>query len=312
MSVFLTPDRRPFFGGHLLPPGEAPGQPVVPDGAGRPRRRLGRTAGARWRSRPRSWRRPSAPRSVLGRPVDDSAWVPGGRPRRPRPAGGGDGRPGRPVRRHLGRVRPAPKFPQPTLLELCLRLARASRRPTGLSGWPPPPWTPWPPAASTTTWAEGSPATPPTPSGGPPLREDALRPGRPVARLPARLAGHRAARLPPGGRRGSWPMWRHRPHPTGGALLRRGRRLRGGGGQVLRLDPARSRASAGVRRRRSGGGRRPSRVVRHHRGRELRGLDHPPPAGGRPPGRADRGGDRTGRLFAARGTGASRVWTTRC
>ena len=38
---------------------------------------------------------------------------------------------------------------------------------------------------------------------GAPLREDALRPGRPVARVPPRLAGDRQGRLPPGGRRAS-------------------------------------------------------------------------------------------------------------
>ena len=52
----------------------------------------------------------------------------------------------------------------------------------------------WPAAASTTSSAAASPATRSTPLAGAPLREDALRQRAARARLPARLAGHRASR----------------------------------------------------------------------------------------------------------------------
>ena len=68
MSVFLTPDRRPFFGGTYFPPDDRPGTAGLPHRAGRPHRRLGQPAGrGRGAGRP-SCRRAIASRSVIQRP----------------------------------------------------------------------------------------------------------------------------------------------------------------------------------------------------------------------------------------------------
>ena len=94
---------------------------------------------------------------------------------------------------------------------------------------------------------------------GAPLREDAVRPGAAGPGLPARLAGHRATSAT--GRCST------RPSATccatcatrTGLLLGRGRRQRGRGGPVLRLDPRRGRGGA---RRRSRPGRRGHGLLR--------------------------------------------------
>ena len=59
MSVFLTPDGRPFFGGTYFPPEDRHGMPVVPHGARRPHRRVGQPS-RRGRGAGRSsWPQPS-------------------------------------------------------------------------------------------------------------------------------------------------------------------------------------------------------------------------------------------------------------
>ena len=165
MSVFCTPDGRPFFGGTYFPPTERAGHAVVPAAAGRAGRRLvdpapeveaqadallqaaageldlaDRLAAARPPGEEARW---PEPEGVLERAVAELA-------ERFDPEWGGFG--------------PAPKFPRPTLVELCLRHHRAPAT-TPPSPWPPPPSTPWPPAASTTTWPGASPATRPTAVG---------------------------------------------------------------------------------------------------------------------------------------------------
>ena len=107
------------------------------------------------------------------------------------------------------------------------------------------------------------------------LREDALRQRAAGPRLPARVADHRQAPLPSGARRDDRvPAPRPAP-PRRRLLLRRGRRQRGRGGQVLRVLARRGghlAARRGLRRRRR---RRGGRVVRRHRGRQLRRAQHP-------------------------------------
>ncbi len=79
---------------------------------------------------------------------------------------------------------------------------------------------------------------------GAPLREDALRPGPAGPGLPPRLAGHRRGPLPPGARRDDRLRAARPAPPRRRLLLGRGRRLRGRGGQVLRLAPDELRAVA--------------------------------------------------------------------
>ncbi len=182
MSVFLTPDRRPFYGGTYFPPDRPTraarrsppcSTPSPTSGTTAARGRgAGRRAGRRHRERSIIVARPGAPslldaldgggppdlltpavdeltpavRPGVGR-VRRRAEVPPADAGRPRPPPGAA--PGRAPRRH-----------------------RAAR-------WPPGPSTPWPPAASTTTSAAASPATPPTPSGWCPTsrRCSTTRPG---------------------------------------------------------------------------------------------------------------------------------------
>src|ERR671919_85220 len=74
----------------------------------------------------------------------------------------------------------------------------------------------------------------------PALREDALRQRPPLEALPRGVPGHRRHFLPPH-RRGDARLRPARHDERGrGFLLRRGRRLRGRGGEVLRLDARRA------------------------------------------------------------------------
>ncbi len=104
---------------------------------------------------------------------------------------------------------------------------------------------------------------------GPPLREDAHRPGPAGPGLPARLAGHRAGGVSRRGHRD--PRLRPaRPlDPRGRALLVLRRRRRRGRGRARDLHPRRA-APAAPRRPRGAGGR----VVRDHARRELGGPLH--------------------------------------
>ena len=136
---------------------------------------------------------------------------------------------------------------------------------------------------------------------GPPLREDALRPGAARARLPPRLRGARSPTMAAGRRRDDQLRVARPAPPRRRLLLRRGRRL------ARRARPRARGAVPHVDARRGAGGRSPAeadtaeidaaaRLVRHHRGRQLRGTLDPQPSGrawpARPPTR-DRGGPAT-------------------
>ncbi len=145
------------------------------------------------------------------------------------------------------------------------------------------------------------------PLARPPLREDALRPGAPHQRVPARAPRDGRAAIP-ARRRGDDRVRPARPASREGRLLLgRGRRLGGRRGQVLPVVPRGDRAH---RRRRRGRGRP---LLRRDRGRQLRGpahrlpREHPPR---RRPGRgAARGGAAGGAeaVRRARAAGPSRA-----
>ena len=115
----------------------------------------------------------------------------------------------------------------------------------------------------------------------PPFREDAVRPGPAAPGLPPRLAAHRGGAVPAGARGDGRVRATRPPAYRRRVLLRGGRRLRGRGGQVLRLEP---RADRG-RVARPGTGGQGRRVLGSDRGGQLRGRDDPEPH--RPSGRSD-------------------------
>ena len=189
MSVFCTPDGRPFFAGTYFPPADRQGMPGF-------RRVLAALAEA-WRERRDEVEHQAD--ALAGAVARDAgladrlagagvrpAAVPRGRwsgwwrswPSGFDPEWGGFG--------------PAPKFPRPTLVELCLRHHRATgergvaghghhhaRRHGGRRPLRPP-------------GRRVRPLHHRRPVAGPPLREDAHRPGAPGPGLPPRLAGHGA------------------------------------------------------------------------------------------------------------------------
>ncbi len=199
MSVFLMPDGRPFFGGTYFPPDDRRGTPSFPTVLRRPDRCLGQPS-------PRGGR---AAAELVG--VDRLPVVPS------RNAAGTN-------RRSL--AGPQPGVDPARLLDAGGRRAGPAVRSRHGAGSGPPPsspsrrWSTWPcasrtrrPASETTAHAlvmatttldamaaggihdhlGGGFARYSTDDrvAGPPFREDALRPGRPAAGLPARLAGHR-------------------------------------------------------------------------------------------------------------------------
>ncbi len=203
MSVFLTPDRRPFYGGTYFPPVDRQGTPAF--------RTVLATLADAWADRRSDVEeqadelcrviesRTSLPAPTTRRTLVDESGATGEAPdvlaaavedlaSRFDPAWGG--------------FSPAPKFPQPTLVDLLLLDAAAWRGDLGGLGGDggahprrdgrrrdprPPRWRVRPVFHRRRV-------------AGAPLREDALRPGRSAALLPARMAGHRTRRLPVGGR----------------------------------------------------------------------------------------------------------------
>ena len=109
---------------------------------------------------------------------------------------------------------------------------------------------------------------------GAPLREDALRPGAAGPRLPARLAGHRRARYRQVLEETIGYVLARPAPPGGGLLLGRGRRLARARRAASTSGPRRGRAP------RVGADAAPAaaRLVRRDRGRQLRGPHHPAPA----------------------------------
>ena len=274
MTVFLTPDGRPFFGGTYFPSTRRGGMIAFPE--------LCRRIDELWRTR-----RPDVDsqagqltaalgRSALVEPADGS---PGGdalesavkalRQQHDDARGGFGG---------------APKFPQAMSLDLLLRaVARQPVPDADIQG-----------VVETSLDAMASGGIYDHLGGGfaallgrcrvvgAALREDALRPGTAGPRLPARLAGPGPRALPAGARRDRRVRAPGPPAPRGGVPLRRGRGQRGRGGPLLRLDTRPGRRGT---RRGPGPGRRGHGLLRRDPGRQLRGPDHPQPHPRPQPGR---------------------------
>jgi hypothetical protein len=171
MSMFLTPDRRPFFGGTYFPPDDRRGAPSF-------RTILGAVTDV-WDNRrddaeqqADELSRAIASRSVVRASGGGSSFFPASDER----PGGGRADLLTPAMDELsqrfdpewGGFGGAPKFPQPTLVDMALCHSirhRGIRRETTRPRWPPPPSTPWPPEASTITSGADSPATPRTGNG---------------------------------------------------------------------------------------------------------------------------------------------------
>ena len=116
MTVFLTPEGEPFFGGTYYPPEPRHGLPSFRQVLEGVARGLPRAARGRRARGARSWSRPSAPaRGAPSRePLTESLLAEAARaPRGVRPA--------------VGRLRRAPKFPPASALEFLLRARRARR-----------------------------------------------------------------------------------------------------------------------------------------------------------------------------------------
>ena len=182
MSMFLTPDGRPFFGGTYFPPHDRQGSPsfttvlnALTDVWTDRRDEVERQADELSRA--------VAERSVIRRPTGSGAEATTG------PVAGGntellDAAVTELAERfdaEWGGFGPAPKFPHPTFDPEARRRSDTRARPVRPcpARWPPPRSTPWPPAASTITSEVASPATRPTISGSCPTsrRCSTTRPG---------------------------------------------------------------------------------------------------------------------------------------
>ena len=145
MSVFCTPDGRPFFAGTYYPPVDRPGMPGL-------RRRLVTALADAWSTQraeverqadelAAGRRRAGTPVRPLAPPAADGA-SPGSPsllgPRRLRRAG-------RALRPRVGRLRAGPQVPPADLVELCLRHAPSAPGAPNRSAWPRRRSTPWPP-----------------------------------------------------------------------------------------------------------------------------------------------------------------------
>ena len=233
LNVFLHARRRAVLRRHLLPARAAPGHAELARGARRRRARLGRAA-----------------RGDRGQGRADRRRTCGRRPRSRRPGGASTRR--RSTRR-VGAAARAATTPS-TAASAARRSSRPRRRSSSCCGAASARWRStrcarWPAAASTTSSAAASPATRSTPAGSSRTSRrcstttrcspaPTCTPGRsPASRLRARLP--RDARL---GAARAAPA-------EGGFAQRARRRLRGRGGQVLRLDAG--RGARGARRRRA-------------------------------------------------------------
>ena len=149
MSVFLTPDGRPFYGGTYFP------NTPPPRHAGLPRRsRRGRERVAR------ATRGGGVVGDEPGRPRRAPAFAwPTARPPSTRLSSTRPSEPSRPGfdARHGG-WGSAPKFPQPMAIDFLLRRAARRRRPARCR-WHSGRSSGWPRAGSTTSWPAASPAT---------------------------------------------------------------------------------------------------------------------------------------------------------
>ena len=309
MSVFLTPDGRPFYGGTYFPDEPRHGMPSfrqVLEGVDRAWREQRAEVEAAGRAARRGARRAAGDR---GRP-----------PTAPTPAlfeAVADGARWRAFDARNGGWGGAPKFPQPMTIEFLLRRIGRRRR-DGPVPWPGARSRRWPTAASTTSSAAGSIATRPTPAGW----------CRTSSRCSTTTRSSRGSTCTPG-------------RSTGDARYRDGRRRRRSttcsassrladgafaasqdadtdGVEGLTFTWTRGRDPRRPRRR---GGAVRGRVRRHRRGQL--GGPHDPVAGlaGRPHAAAVARGrrpsrprlaDARARLLARRASGPSRRATTRC
>ncbi len=249
--------------GHLLPARSPPRPAELAPGARR--HRPGLAGAARRDRRHLGAARGTAARWGVAEPV--------GRGTRPEPAGRGGRHPARLLRPHQRRLRQRAQVPT----VLSDRVPAAPRRDRDERSHPARDGLRRNvrPGGRRVRALLGGPAL-----DRPPLREDALRqrPARP--RVPAWLAGHRRAAVRAGLPRNARLGHQRDARARGRLLLRARRRLRGRGGEVLRLDPRRGARVA--RRRRPGR----NRLLRHDGGRQLRGREHPsacrPRAAGQP------------------------------
>ena len=245
MTVFLTPDGRPFFGGTYFPQTEPP-RPA------RLRRALPRastTRGATGRDERRRPGRPSSPRPSAGPRCSSrpATTLPGLERRRRRRRAAASQRDDR----EWGGFGGARSSRRPMASSCCCaRTARTGDRRRAAHGRDHAS-TPWPRRHLRPPRRRLRPLLGRRALAGPALREDALRQGAAGPRLPARA-----------GRSPATPRYRQVLDETIGyvlrdlrhrrrrLLLRRGRRLRGRGGEVLRLARRRGRATVRRRRRR--------------------------------------------------------------
>ena len=161
MSVFCTPDGRPFFGGTYYPPVDRGGYPGVPAGDRRARRTPGRPS-ATWSSaRPRSCSAAVDQQVTLADSLASTLDA-------PRAAASPSS--STPLVAHLKRTFDeewggfglGAQVPPPHADRAVPPPPRRHRRSRVARPWPPAPSTRWRPVASTTTWPGASPATRPT------------------------------------------------------------------------------------------------------------------------------------------------------
>ena len=284
MTVFLTPDQRPFFAGTYFPPRDGFGRPgfstlltQIADLWDRRRPDLVAAGGDAHRAPPRAGRvRPGWERRRGG----DTC----------RRAGTG-----RRVRPDLRRIRPRAQVPPGRADLASPPTPPADRRRCRPGHGDQDPRRHGPGRDVRPDRRRLCPLLHRRALAGPPLREDAVRQRPAREDLPGGLPGHGGRLLCPDRPRdpGVHPAGDGRPR--GRVLFGHRRRLRGRGGQVLRLDAGRGGGGPGPRR-----GRPALRLFRHHRRRQLGGQEHPAHAAlGRAGRRASR--DRRGGIPAEPG-----------
>ena len=231
MSVFLTPDLRPFFGGTYFPPQDRHGLPGF--------RTVLRFVADLYRDRRTDVEQTGA--QVTDRAAADGGGRAGNRGPGSRGAGHGLRSPAAQLRCTRRRFRRRPEVPSCHGSRIPAALPHAHRRPRRASH------------GATHAPADGArrhlrsarrrvpPLLHRRAVAGAALREDALRQRALGTRLSRGLAGVRGAALPRGGHRHPRLRRRRDDQPRGRLLLGPGRRQRRRRGEVLRLDTGRDR-----------------------------------------------------------------------
>ena len=267
MTVFLTPDGRPFFGGTYFPKAAARRHARLHRAAARRIDERGATAASELRRAGR----PSSPRPSAAR---RDARPGAAEPARRRDAHRGARRAcGAQLDHAVGRLRRRAQVPPDDEPRPAAAGPRAHRS-TGARHRAPRRSTPWPPAASTTTSAAGSPATRSTRSGSSRTsrRCSTTRPCSPAStctpgRSPARPATARSST------RRSTTCCATCATPAAASTRPRTPTPKAIGGQVLRLD-----ARRGPRRSLGADADAAIEWWGVTAGRQLRGHEHPRPA----------------------------------